>query len=99
MPLSTKHTPGPLLDLGPNVPPVTRQHWNELADDLHQAQNQCVNALAERDRYKAERDELLAALTTITEHAEETYPHFEDTRGQADIARARTLIAKIEGAK
>jgi hypothetical protein len=38
--------------------------------------------------------DLLAALKVLMDHASETYPHFEDTRGQAGIAAARAAIAK-----
>ncbi len=40
---------------------------------------------------------LLEALSTITEHAQETYPHFESDRGQRDIAQALAAIAEAEG--
>jgi hypothetical protein len=42
-------------------------------------------------------DELESALRYIADHASEAYPHFEDTRGQADIANARAAILKAEG--
>lgn len=40
--------------------------------------------------------ELLAALITLVDHAEETYPHFESARGQADIAAAKAAIQKAQ---
>ena len=42
-------------------------------------------------------EELLRVLEIITDHAEETYPHFESERGQVDIARAVKAIAKAKG--
>jgi hypothetical protein len=38
--------------------------------------------------------DLLAALETITAHAQEAYPHFESERGQRDIAAALAAIQK-----
>ena len=46
-------------------------------------------------RLERGRAELIAALAVITDHACETYPHFEDARGQRDIAQARAVLAKV----
>lgn len=48
-------------------------------------------------RLIASAPDLLAALQTLTDHAQETYPHFESERGQRDIAAALAAIAKAEG--
>jgi hypothetical protein len=40
--------------------------------------------------------DLLEALKTLTEHAQEQYPHFESERGQRDIAQALTAIHNAE---
>ena len=45
---------------------------------------------------QATAPELLAILRTLTDHASETYPHFESERGQREIADARKAIAKAE---
>ena len=39
---------------------------------------------------------LLEALKVLVDHAKETYPHFEDTRGQRDIKQAMEAIAAAE---
>ena len=44
----------------------------------------------------AQTPELLDILRTLTDHASETYPHFESERGQREITRARNVIAKAE---
>ena len=41
--------------------------------------------------------DLLAALRTLAEHAQETYHHFESPRGQADIVAALAAIARAKG--
>ena len=41
--------------------------------------------------------EWLAALEVLADHAQETYPHFEGTRGQRDIQAALDAIAKARG--
>ncbi len=41
-------------------------------------------------------DDTMSILHTLAEHASETYPHFESERGQAEIATARELLAKID---
>lgn len=41
--------------------------------------------------------DLLAALDTLTDHAQEVYPHFESERGQKDIAQALAALAKARG--
>ena len=48
-------------------------------------------------RLIAAAPELLEALSVLVDHAKETYPHFEDVRGQNDIAKALTAIAKAKG--
>jgi hypothetical protein len=40
--------------------------------------------------------ELLEALKTLTDHAQEKYPHFESERGQRDIAQALAAIHNAE---
>ena len=40
---------------------------------------------------------LLEALETLTNHASETYPHFESERGQTDIAAALAAIKATKG--
>jgi hypothetical protein len=39
---------------------------------------------------------ILDALKTLVAHAQEKYPHFEDTRGQRDIQAALDAIAAVE---
>jgi hypothetical protein len=48
-------------------------------------------------RLIAAAPDLLEALMVLTNHAQETYPHFEDVRGQADIAAALAAIVKAKG--
>ena len=48
-------------------------------------------------RLIAAAPDLLAALDVLTDHAEETYPHFESERGQRDIAAARAAIKDARG--
>lgn len=43
--------------------------------------------------------ELVEALAVLTDHARETYPHFESERGQREIAAARAILSKCEGGK
>jgi hypothetical protein len=40
--------------------------------------------------------DLLQALKTLTDHAQEQYPHFESERGQRDIAQAVIAIHNAE---
>jgi hypothetical protein len=45
----------------------------------------------------AAEPDLLAALETLVDHAQEKYPHFESERGQRDIAAALKAIARARG--
>jgi hypothetical protein len=56
----------------------------------------CYTCKADTDLIASAPD-LLAALITLAEHAQETYPHFESPRGQADIAAAWSAIYKARG--
>ena len=38
--------------------------------------------------------QLIEALEVMTEHAGETYPHFESERGQRDIKQAQAVLAQ-----
>ena len=52
--------------------------------------HQPIEKMAESQR------ELIAALLTMIDHAEEFHPHFVSPRGQADIAAARAAIKKAK---
>lgn len=48
-------------------------------------------------RLIAAAPELLIALQALVDHAQETYPHFESLRGQADIGCALYAIKRATG--
>lgn len=92
------HTPGPWkvtdrfeisMDDGDVQPLVATVN----ADDASVSNEQ-----AEADaRLIAAAPDLLDVLRVLTDHAKETYPHFESDRGQRDIAAALAAIAKATG--
>ena len=76
---------------------MTQIRKNVIAQGIASGERAKLELLqAERDRLRAVNAELLDALEVLTEHANETYPHFECHRGQVDIARARAAIAKAK---
>ena len=38
------------------------------------------------------KEDLIALIQTLIDHAKETYPHFESVRGQADIQSAQLAV-------
>jgi hypothetical protein len=86
-----KHTPGP---------------WKIERNCLHEPVIEAVDGalvaicrkgqLAD-SRLIAAAPDLIAALRVLVDHAQETYPHFEDERGKRDIALSLAAIAKAEG--
>src|SRR5213080_987218 len=68
-------------------------HDEDLQSDILEVARQLELTTAELERVKKQRDELLAALKVLVDHAQETYPHFESERGQRDIAQSLAAIA------
>ena len=79
-----EHTPGPVETLAR----LTIQSARYGGDpDFRDA----VDTVLGNPVYDA-APELLAALIVLEDHASETYPHFENPRGQNDLVQARTAI-------
>ena len=57
---------------------ASEREWSQTVQRLRDKREQ------DRKRIAA----LVAALQKMTDHAQETYPHFESERGQADIKQA-----------
>ena len=55
--------------------------------------------MAECDAKAAALDALVEAATSLVQHAQEAYPHFEDTRGQADIAATLAALSAAKAAQ
>ncbi len=97
--MTDKHTPGPW-----HV--VTGAVYTGIDDD-HDVPIAYIDREPDNGTRVDERDAnanliaaaptLLEALEMMTEHASETYPHFECERGQADIATAHAIIKAAKG--
>jgi hypothetical protein len=88
----TAHSPGPDLMLIQALDTIAAGGRHPFDAEIA-----CREASAKYRKTCDLNADLLVALKTLAEHASETYPHFEDTRGQADIAAARAAIARAEG--
>ena len=89
----TTHTPGPWETVaGPGVADLA-----VCAAGAGDIVAEVVSLSRANQSLIAAAPDLLAALRVLADHAQETYPHFESSRGQTDIAAARAAIAKAEG--
>lgn len=102
------HTPGPWSIHGDNQTMIAgpiegemmlanacRAHVAEaLYDHVVIEWSRTLEVAQANARLIAAAPELLAALQTLTDHAQERYPHFESERGQRDIDAALAAIAK-----
>jgi hypothetical protein len=78
--------------------------WNDAAQmrDRLQANGHIAQIDLATDNVRKVSDvespatDLLQALKTLTDHAQEQYPHFESERGQRDIAQALAAIHNAE---
>ena len=101
----TKHTPGPWEVNTPNgllivADGVTLARMAYSIGGFSQGSISNSPGISEAEanaRLIASSPELLEALAVLIDHAKEAYPHFEDTRGKADIRKAEAAIAKAEG--
>lgn len=67
------------------------------ADALAESIAHCADLMTRNGHLQNQNAALVAALEVLTEHAEETYPHFECERGQREIAEARAALALARG--
>ena len=104
----TQHTPGPWKIArernGAAYPAVRGPDGGIVATCGYRV---CPESTEDDDnaRLIAAAPDLLAAceaaagsLDVMAHHASETYPHFEDTRGQMDIAAAVNVLATLRAA-
>jgi hypothetical protein len=87
---SAKPTPGPWYE-------ASMGNHQGLVVDEQTGANVAVVYDKANARLIASAPELLEALAVLVDHAQETYPHFEDIRGQADISKALSAISKAKG--
>ena len=70
---------------------------HEIRKSLQSDDNRAWDALDVIGRAVTAREALVKALETMTDHAEEVYPHFESERGRRDIKQARAALAQARG--
>ena len=97
--MSNQHTPAPwTVRRIPDEPDGDERfsYWIDSAKHTPIADVRAYpNGLSEANAVVlALAPDMLRLLQTLTEHASETYPHFESERGQAELAEARALIAR-----
>lgn len=102
MTTETKHTPGPWKV---SAPGSFSSGINVHAGEANKGTATYIALAGERGteceaeslanaRLIAAAPMLLEALVVLVDHAQETHPHFESPRGQADIAAALAAIAR-----
>lgn len=95
--MSTPHTPGPWI-AKPTAGHDIHGQSVVYAETGGRGTDVAIiyNGAADADLIAA-APAMKAALLTLVEHAQETYPHFESERGQCDIAAALEALSQANG--